>query len=254
MSWKIYIFMVAGVVIGSVASASLFTETFDYAATGNINTGTTATNSGWFASSNPDNVRIDDLNSPFTNPGTADTRSVRIYRLDGNGGEGSLYNTFVGTTDAKGSIGHGFTAANQPANLGFIWDFRNHAFAGGTNRPHMYIGEGATAASAAISAIRISVNSTFDAFTINGWTGTAPAYAPNTWYRFEVFNVDMTNQTYDLNIYSEANLATPYFSQTGLPFANKVSSLDAARFNFVFAGRNNRSYWIDNFTVLVPGG
>jgi len=29
-----------------------------------------------------------------------------------------------------------------------------------------------------------------------------------------------------------------------------VSSLGSARFNFVFAGNNNRSFYIDNFTII----
>lgn len=244
---------VMSVVLGALCNlqAAIFSEPFDYQVSSNINTGTNASKNGWWACSNPDNIRIDNLNSPFINPGVANTGSVRIYRLDGNGGEGSLYNTFVGSTNAQASVGYGFNSINQPKNLGFIWDIRNHAYANGSNRPHIFIGEGMTAVDAARSAIRISLNNTFDAFTINGWTGAAPVYAPNTWYRFEILNVNVAKQTYDLNIYSEVNLDTPYFSETGLPFANMIFSLDAIRFNFVFAGTNNRSYWIDNFTILT---
>lgn len=224
----------------------LFSDTFDYPETDNINTGTNASDNGWWASSYPDNVRIGSDNSPWT--GDDGTNIVQIYRISGTNGD--LYNTFGGTDDATGSIGNIFTAANQPANLGFIWDFHNHFWGGATNRPEVWIGSGDTASSASDMAIRIGLNLVDMEFLIRGWEGEAPAYAHNTWYRFEVLNVNIADQSYDLNIYSEADLATPFFSETGLKFYNTVTSLDAARFRFISGTANSRSFWIDNFTII----
>jgi len=226
---KIHLLTAATAVLFSASSLHgvLFTDTFDYPETGNINTGTNANQNGWWASSIPENVRIAALNSPFTNPGTANTNSVRIFHspTGGTSGSGSLYHTFVGTDDATGSVGYEFTAVNQPANLGFIWDFRNPTVSGTTNRPQFFIGSGDSIGTAANAAIRIGVNSTFDEFVVQGWTGTAPAYAHNTWFRFEVLNVDIANQTYDLNIYSESNMVNPFFSETGLALGMSHSLL-----------------------------
>lgn len=253
---KIHLLTAATAVLFSASSLHgvLFSEPFDYPETGNINTGTNASDNGWWAV-NPDNVRMPAtaLNSPWT---AADsTSSVRIYRDGSN--NGALYNSFIDTDDVTGSIGHSFNAGNQPANLGFVWDWRTTTV-DGTNpgRMEIRIG-GATGAAVGTTAIRMFVTSDFDSFSIRNGADTADTittgagtFSQNTWYRFSVENVSMSDQTFDIRIFSEADLVTPFFTQTGINFQNTVTDLESARFMYLTASTNNRWYNVDNFTII----
>lgn len=233
----------------TLTGEALFRESFAFPPTDDFSTLSEGKDRGW-AATPAQNVRIPE--TPRNSPWDLDegSNSVRIYH-DG-GRSAALYLSLAGALPGAEAL----TAENQPEDLAFRWDFRTTTVGGDNrNRAQFLIGSGTVSSLRNDPAIRVYVSRGHGSFSYRDGpeiqsTGDG-TFQQNTWYRFEVFAVDISGGTYGLRIFREDTYPAPMYERSEIRFANPVNVLEAIRFNHIYANTDNRWYNIDNVTIEV---
>ncbi|MBC2594421.1 hypothetical protein H5P28_09145 [Ruficoccus amylovorans] len=209
---------------------------------------------GWYGSNFSTNKRVTvsgDMNSPWDVGGSQS--AALVYQANEPTPLPSLYNYFTNRTNlynypsnvnVTGSLGASLTGSGYT----MAWDFYSTLL---NTQPQFRINS-----STEVNAILFDIRSEthYLRYYQNGATTIDESYAfkDNTWYRFEVSNIDVVNKTWDLDVYEwDGTSGTTVISLSGLGFNAAATDLDYFRMQVnTTTNSTGYQYYLDNFSII----
>ncbi|MDQ8192894.1 hypothetical protein QEH59_00555 [Coraliomargarita sp. SDUM461004] len=256
-----------GLTIGLTSSAQAQSYSYDFeeltpgsispTVDGNINAiGTNLQGNpyGWYGgnSSSTERVTVSGaMNSPWDVGGS---QSAVMYTVS-DGTEPTLYNYFTDRTglanysnptsvNVDGSLGASLTGSGYSVS----WDFYTDYLA---SQPLFEL-----RSSDANPVQALSLDVRYDTKKLRYYNGSTAILSENallddTWYRFEVVDIDVANGTYGFNLIEWDSInetATVVASDSDLEFRNTVTDIDY--FRMKVNGGSSPTYYLDNFSIV----
>lgn len=208
-------------------------------------------NSGWYNDRHLEggrtqfNAVTNAMNSPWDVGGS---NVVAVIQGEDGGGVNTRLNNYFsgGPAGVTGSLGAPLTGSGYT----IAWDFRAPAFG---KQPLFTI-----FSSNNTSAVNFQVRHDIKQLRYNdGATLVTNAFTftDNRWYRFEVHDIDVGADTWNLKVYEwNATLGegVEVIALTGVSFQNSVS--DVNRFYFMANSSGTSTFYLDNFSVIPEPG
>ncbi|MDQ8192964.1 PEP-CTERM sorting domain-containing protein [Coraliomargarita sp. SDUM461004] len=223
---------------------------------GNLNeitgTGRQGNPYGWYGSAFGTNERVTispDMNSPWDVGGS---QSAALVDRNASSIAPSIYNYFTDRTgltnnnpssvDVDGSLGASLTGSGYTV----AWDFYGADL---NTQPHFafYSSNGTEA-----FALDVRYSTHYLRYSDGSGSTQLVEYAmkDENWYRFEVVDIDIDNQTYGFNVYEwNGTSGTTVATVTDAAFANSVTDLDYFRLR-VNTANTEPEYYLDNFSII----
>jgi hypothetical protein len=255
------ILLTSAVFAGSFAQAQTFPYSYDFEnlTPGNVNTPSgnlnqpDANDNGWYGSniSSTNRVTVSDVfNSPWDVGGS---QSAAIVRTDG-AGAASLLNFFTdelnrynfpSNVDMTGSLGSALTGSGY----GFSFDAMTP---NRSTQPRFRFFGGSELDVDTAFEIQMRFDGTLriNNVEVAAFTDSPNSFLNNIWYRFEITNLNVAAQSWDLEIFAwNGTSGDLIYSATDLGFMYDVSSID--RFQARSNSTNTNPIYFDNF-VAIP--
>lgn len=229
--------------LGSSVQGQIFSDDFESYGNGTDLTSAAARANGWYTNNSTAGVNDATVTDAFNSPFSAGSQGVLLRRTSTSDARPEMRNYFGDEPSIGGGVTGSVGANLSGTNLGFSWDWNRN-----TNpNPDFRITD-----TDGVSAIRLLV-----------WAGSSNQlrygdgsnpdissfeFAEDTWYRFELSNVNTTANTYDIAAYEFGN-GTPVLLDSAVPF-NEASIASLNYWSLTSNTASNHTFDVDNFAIV----